>query len=83
MFKTVERASATAPRPLPYPPAFGNGFPDIFTFVGTIDGTVTNEAGETFRLLMSDLAHEELTDDVVHLHEPDPRLHRRLARPRA
>ena len=61
VFKTVERASVTAPRPLPYPPAFANSFPDIFTFVGTIDGTVTNEAGETFRLLMSDLAHEELT----------------------
>lgn len=60
-FKTVERASATALRPLPYPPTFGNSFPDIFTFVGTLDAVVTNEAGERFRLLMTDLAHEELT----------------------
>ncbi len=61
-FKTVERASVTAPRPLPYPPAFANAFPDIFTFVGTLDGaTVTNEAGEQLRLYMSDLAHEVLT----------------------
>lgn len=60
-FKTVQRASVTAPRPLPYPAAFGTGFPNIFTFVGTIDdGIVQNEAGEQFKLYMSDLAHEEL-----------------------
>ena len=61
VFDQTERASATALRPLPYPPAFGAAFPDIFTFVGTIDGLVQNENGEQFRLLMSDLAHEELT----------------------
>ncbi|MDA0178737.1 hypothetical protein OJ997_00395 [Solirubrobacter phytolaccae] len=61
-FETVERASVTALRPLPYPPAFGNSFPDIFTFVGTLDGAVVqNEAGEQFKLYMSDLAHEVLT----------------------
>ena len=56
------RRRPPAPRPAPYPPTFGTGFPNIFTFVGTLDATVTNEAGEQFRLLMSDLAHEELTE---------------------
>ena len=60
-FETTQRASVTALRPLPYPPTFGNAFPNIFTFVGTLDAVVTNEAGEQFRLLMSDLAHEELS----------------------
>ena len=60
-FETVERASATALRPPPYPAAFGAAFPDIFTFVGTLDAVVVNEAGEQFRLLMSDLAHEVIT----------------------
>ena len=59
------RASVTRPRPLPYPPTFGIAFPNIFTFVGTLDAVVTNEAGEQFRLLMSDLAHEELIDEVT------------------
>ena len=61
-FETTERASVTGVRPLPYPPAFANAFPDIFTFVGTLDAVVVNEQGEQFRLLMSDLAHEELTE---------------------
>ena len=61
IFSTTERASATALRPLPYPPAFGTGFPDIITFVGTLDAVVTNAAGEQFRLMMSDLAHEVMT----------------------
>jgi hypothetical protein len=61
IFSTTERASATALRPLPYPPAFGNQFPDIITFVGTLDAVVTNAAGEQFRLMMSDLAHEVMT----------------------
>ena len=60
-FETVERASATALRPPPSPAAFGNAFPGVFTFVGTLDATVVNEAGEQFRLLMSDLAHEVIT----------------------
>jgi hypothetical protein len=60
-FETTERASVTGVRPLPYPPAFANAFPDIFTFVGTLDAVVVNEQGEQFRLLMSDLAHEELS----------------------
>ena len=62
-FETVERASATALRPPPYPAAFGTAFPDIFTFVGTLDAVVVNEAGEQFRLLMSDLAHELITPE--------------------
>ncbi len=60
-FTTVTRASAPGPRPAPYPAAFGTSYPDIFTFVGTLEATVTNEAGERFRLLMSDLAHEQKT----------------------
>lgn len=61
-FNTVTRASAPGPRPAPYPPTFGTGFPNIFTFVGTLDTTVVNESGEQLRLYMSDLAHEEKTD---------------------
>ena len=61
IFDTTERASSTEPRPLPYPPAFANAFPTIITFVGTLDAVVTNENGERFRLMMSDLAHEVMT----------------------
>jgi hypothetical protein len=60
-FDTVERASSTEPRPLPYPPAFGTAFPAIITFVGTLDGVVTNQNGERFRVMMSDIAHEVMT----------------------
>jgi hypothetical protein len=60
-FSTTERASSTELRPLPYPPAFGNAFPTIITFVGTLDAVVTNQDGEQFRLMMSDLAHEVMT----------------------
>jgi len=49
------------PRPLPYTPAFATAFPTIITFVGTLEGTVTSEAGEQFRLLVTDLAHEVMT----------------------
>jgi hypothetical protein len=58
IFDVTERASSTEPRPLPYTPAFAQRFPTIITFVGTLDAVVTNESGEQFRLLMSDLAHE-------------------------
>ena len=58
IFDVTERASSTEPRPLPYTPAFAERFPTILTFVGTLDAVVTNEDGERFRLLMSDLAHE-------------------------
>jgi hypothetical protein len=60
-FVTTERASSTELRPLPYPPAFATAFPEIITFVGTLDAVVTNEAGEQFRLMMSDVAHEVMT----------------------
>lgn len=60
-FSTTQRASAPGPRPLPYPPSFGISFPNIITFVGTLDAVVTNEAGEQFRLLATDLAHEVMT----------------------
>ena len=61
IFDTTERSSSTERRPLPYPPAFGNAFPTIITFVGTLDAVVTNQNGERFRLMMSDLAHEVMT----------------------
>ena len=61
IFDTTERSSSTELRPLPYPPAFGNAFPTIITVVGTLDAVVTNESGERFRLMMSDLAHEVMT----------------------
>ena len=60
-FETVQRGSASALRPPPYPAAFGNAFPLIITFVGTLDAVVQNESGEQFRLLMSDLVHEVMT----------------------
>jgi hypothetical protein len=63
IFDVTERASSTEPRPLPYTPAFATAFPTIITFVGTLDAVVTNEDGEQFRLLMSDLAHEVMTPD--------------------
>jgi len=61
IFDTTERASSTEVRPLPYPPAFATAFPEIITFVGTLDAVVTNESGEQFRLMMSDVAHEVMT----------------------
>lgn len=61
IFETTQRSSSTELRPLPYPPAFGNAFPTIITFVGTLDAVVTNESGEQFRLMMSDVAHEVMT----------------------
>jgi hypothetical protein len=61
IFETIERSSSTERRPPPYPPAFGNAFPTIITFVGTLDAVVTNESGERFRLMMSDVAHEVMT----------------------
>jgi hypothetical protein len=81
IFDTTERSSSTELRPLPYPPAFGNAFPTIITFVGTLDAVLTNANGERLRLLMSDLArghdaHHVLRDCA------DPRLHRRLRGPR-
>jgi hypothetical protein len=61
IFDVTQRGSSLEPRPLPYTPAFAPRFPRIITFVGTLDAVVTNEAGEQFRLLMTDLAHEVMT----------------------
>jgi hypothetical protein len=63
VFDVTERASSTEPRPLPYTPAFASAFPTIITFVGTLEGTVTNEAGKQFRLLVTDLAHEVMAPE--------------------
>ena len=63
IFETTVRASSDEDRPLPYTPAFNVAFPQIITFVGTLDGVVTNEEGEELRVIISDLAHEVLTPD--------------------
>jgi hypothetical protein len=39
--------------PQAYTPAFALRFPNIITFVGTLDAVVTNKAGEQFRLLLT------------------------------
>ena len=61
-FNITQRGSSTEPRPAPYTAAFNQAFPNIITFVGTFEAVVTNESGEQFRLMMSDLAHEVLTE---------------------
>jgi hypothetical protein len=63
IFEVTERASSTELRPLPYTPEFAVPFPEIITFVGTLDAVVVNESGEQLRLLMTDLAHEVMTPD--------------------
>lgn len=63
IFDVTERTSSTELRPLPYTPAFAQRFPDIITFVGTMDAVVANETGEQFRLLLTDLVHEVITPD--------------------
>ena len=63
VFEVTQRASSTEPRPAPYTPQFAQRFPNIITFVGTLDAVVVNQDGEQFRLLMSDLVHEVLTED--------------------
>jgi hypothetical protein len=60
-FTVTQRASSTEPRPLPYTPQFNAAFANIITFVGILEGTVVNESGEQFRLLVTDLAHEVMT----------------------
>jgi hypothetical protein len=64
IFETTLRASSSEDRPLPYTPAFNQRFPEILTFVGTLDGVVTNEEGEELRILISDLVHEVITPDT-------------------
>jgi hypothetical protein len=63
IFEVTQRASSTEARPAPYTPQFAQRFPNIITFVGTLDAVVRNAEGEEFRLLMSDLAHEVMTPD--------------------
>jgi hypothetical protein len=60
-FEVTQRASSSEARPAPYTPQFAQRFPNVITFVGTLDAVVTNEAGEQLRLLMSDLVHEVIT----------------------
>jgi hypothetical protein len=63
IFETTVRASSNELRPPPYTPEFATRFPQVITFVGTLEGVVTNEDGEEFRVLISDLAHEVITPD--------------------
>jgi hypothetical protein len=65
IFNQVSRASSlTLERPVPpYSTTFNRQFVDPFTFVGTLTATVVNEQGETFRLMMSDLANEVFVFD--------------------
>lgn len=62
-FVVTQRATGVGPRPLPYTPAFNNNpnFRNLVTFLGTVDTMVQNAAGEQFRLLMTDIAHEVMT----------------------
>jgi hypothetical protein len=60
-FEVVQRTSNTDPRPLPYTPQFNQRYGGSFTFVGTMDAPVTDESGEQFRLLLTDLVHEVMT----------------------
>jgi hypothetical protein len=60
-FEVTQRASSDEQRPLPYTPEFAERFPNVITFVGTLDAVVTNEDGEELRLLMTDLVHEVMT----------------------
>ena len=46
-FTQTERASSTQPRPLPYTPQFNTRFPEIFTFVGTVEGTVQDRTASS------------------------------------
>jgi len=47
-FDVTERASSTDLRPLPYTPEFAERFPNVITFVGTLDAVVTNEPVSSF-----------------------------------
>ncbi|MGI5163740.1 hypothetical protein ACQEU3_05225 [Spirillospora sp. CA-253888] len=61
-FQRTIRFSSLNPRPAPYSPEFARAFPGVMTpFVGVIEGTVTDAEGRELRMLISDLAHEELT----------------------
>lgn len=63
-FKRAWRFSLLERRPAPYPERFHTGFPGFMTpFLGEFDATVTDEAGETLRVLISDLAYEARTTD--------------------
>jgi hypothetical protein len=61
IFEVTQRPSSTERRPAPYTPQFAQRFPNVITFVGTLDAVVTDESGEQLRLLMSDLVHEVIT----------------------
>ncbi|MEU5879295.1 hypothetical protein [Spirillospora sp. NPDC047279] len=61
-FKRTFRFSSRERRPAPYPEQFHTGFPGLVTpFLGEFDATVTDAAGETLRVLISDLAYETWT----------------------
>ncbi|WP_157995954.1 hypothetical protein [Thermomonospora amylolytica] len=63
-FERTWRFSLLERRPAPYPERFHAGFPGFVTpFLGEFDATVTDETGETLRVLISDLAYEARTEN--------------------
>jgi hypothetical protein len=63
-FDRYYRFSRMERRPAPYPERFHTNFPGFVTpFFGRLDATVTNEAGETLRAMISDLGYEARTED--------------------
>jgi hypothetical protein len=63
-FTRTFRVSVFAPRPAPYTAGFNTANPGFLTpFVGVLDGTVTDQNGETLRFLISDLVYEARTAD--------------------
>ncbi|MEW2355767.1 hypothetical protein [Spirillospora sp. NPDC029432] len=61
-FRRAYRFSSLERRPPIYPERFHTSFPGFVTpFMGEFDATVTDEAGETLRVMISDLAYEART----------------------
>ncbi|MFI0444176.1 hypothetical protein [Actinomadura sp. 6N118] len=61
-FKRAWRFSLLERRPAIYPEQFQTAFPGFVTpFLGEIDATVTDAAGETLRVFISDLGYEART----------------------
>jgi hypothetical protein len=63
-FERFWRYSTLDRRPAPYTERFHTSFPgQVAPFMGEFDATVTNESGETLRVLISDLGYEAFTED--------------------
>ncbi|MFD0855850.1 hypothetical protein ACFQ07_26650 [Actinomadura adrarensis] len=63
-FERFYRYSTMERRPAPYTERFHANFAgQVAPFMGEFDATVTDEAGETLRVLISDLGYEAFTED--------------------